>query len=86
VENERHRQLADALWQAETSRQPIEPLTEQHDDLVVEDAYAIQAINVRRKMDAGARVIGRKVGLTSKPMQQLLGVKEPDYGVLLDDM
>jgi len=86
VETERRAQLADALWRAEISRTPIAPLTEQYSDLVVEDAYAIQAINVRRRIDAGARVIGRKVGLTSKPMQQLLGVDEPDYGVLLDDM
>jgi len=86
VGTERHRQLADALREAETSRKPIAPLTEQFDDLVIEDAYAIQGINVQRRVDAGARVIGRKVGLTSKPMQQLLGVDEPDYGVLLDDM
>jgi len=86
VPTQRHTQLADALWEAETSRTPIAPLTEQFDDLVIEDAYAIQGINVQRRLDAGARAIGRKVGLTSKPMQQLLGVDEPDYGVLLDDM
>jgi 2-keto-4-pentenoate hydratase len=86
VDTERQTQLADALWRAETSRQPIAPLTEQYDDLVVEDAYAIQGVNVRRRVAAGAQIIGRKVGLTSKPMQQMLGVDEPDYGVLLDDM
>jgi 2-keto-4-pentenoate hydratase len=86
VTADRRTQLADALWGAEQSRTPIEPLTEQHPDLGIEDAYAIQGINVARRVDAGARVIGRKVGLTSKPMQQLLGVDEPDYGVLLDDM
>jgi 2-keto-4-pentenoate hydratase len=86
VQTPRHVELADALWHAETSRVPIAPLTEQYDDLVVEDAYAVQAINVQRRLDAGARVVGRKVGLTSKPMQQVLGVDEPDYGVLLDDM
>ena len=82
----RHVDLADALWSAEQSRTPISPLTEQFPDLVIDDAYAIQGINVQRRLDAGARVIGRKVGLTSKPMQQVLGVDEPDYGVLLDDM
>ena len=79
-------ELADALWQAETARVPIDPLTDTYPDLVIDDAYAIQAINVQRRVDGGARVIGRKVGLTSKPMQQALGVDEPDYGVLLDDM
>lgn len=83
---DRRTELADALWEAERSRRPIAPLTEQYDDLVIEDAYAIQDINVQRRLAAGARVIGRKVGLTSKPMQQVLGVDEPDYGVLLDDM
>jgi 2-oxopent-4-enoate hydratase len=86
VETQRQAELADALWQAETTRQPIAPLTEQYDDLAIEDAYAIQGINVRRRIDRGASVIGRKVGLTSKPMQELLGVDEPDYGVLLDEM
>jgi 2-keto-4-pentenoate hydratase len=86
VETQRHAELADALWQAETTRRPIAPLTEQYDDLGIEDAYAIQGINVQRRIDRGARVIGRKVGLTSKPMQELLGVNEPDYGVLLDEM
>jgi 2-keto-4-pentenoate hydratase len=78
--------LADDLWQALTTRQPIEPLTEQVSDLVIDDAYAIQGSVMKRRIDGGARMIGRKVGLTSKPMQQLLGVQEPDYGVLLDDM
>ena len=83
---DRRAELAAALWDAEQSRRPIAPLTEQYDDLVIEDAYAIQGINVQRRLDGGAQVVGRKVGLTSKPMQQVLGVTEPDYGVLLDDM
>ena len=86
VQTPRQVELADALWDAEMSRVPIEPLTDQYDDLVVDDAYAIQAINVQRRLDGGARIVGRKVGLTSKPMQQVLGVDEPDYGVLVDDM
>jgi 2-keto-4-pentenoate hydratase len=86
VTGDRRADLADALWRAEQERTPIEPLTEQHTDLAVEDAYAIQGINIARRQEAGARIIGRKVGLTSKPMQQMLGVDEPDYGVLFDDM
>ena len=53
---------------------------------MVEDAYAIQTINIDRRLAAGERAIGRKVGLTSAPMQQLLGVNEPDFGVLTDEM
>jgi 2-keto-4-pentenoate hydratase len=79
-------QLADQLWEAEVGRQPIAPLTDSYPDLTVEDAYAIQTRNIERRVAAGRVVRGRKVGLTSRAMQQLLGVNEPDFGVLLDDM
>ena len=79
-------ELADALWQAEVERAPISPISELQQDLAVADAYAIQTHNVDRRVAAGAVVRGRKVGLTSRPMQQLLGVDEPDFGVLLDNM
>jgi 2-keto-4-pentenoate hydratase len=79
-------ELADELWDADRKAAPIQPLTARYPDLVIEDAYAIQSHNIERRIGMGAHVIGRKVGLTSKPMQQLLGVDEPDYGVLLDDM
>lgn len=80
------RALADDLWRADRTAIPVEPLTDRHPDLSIEDAYAIQTINLDRRVADGARVCGRKIGLTSLPMQQLLGVDEPDYGVLLDDM
>ena len=78
--------LADLLWQAEVDRRPIEPITDGDDGLTTEDAYAIQSANIERRVAAGRVVKGRKVGLTSRPMQQLLGVHEPDFGVLLDEM
>ena len=81
-----HQDLADELWEADRSAKPIAPLTERHDGLDIEDAYAIQSINIERRVAAGQKVIGRKVGLTSKPMQTLLGVNEPDFGVLTDEM
>ena len=71
---------------AEVDRSAIEPITDSHQHLTVEDAYAIQTVNVERRVAAGQVVRGRKVGLTSRPMQRLLGVDEPDFGVLLDDM
>ena len=52
----------------------------------IEDAYAIQSVNIDRRIENGERICGRKIGLTSKPMQEMLGVDEPDYGVLLDGM
>jgi 2-keto-4-pentenoate hydratase len=78
--------LADALWDAERGGVPIEPLTDQHSDLVIDDAYAIQTHNIDRRVAEGARIGGRKIGLTSRGMQEMLGVNEPDFGVLLDDM
>ena len=79
-------ELADELWDADRTAKPVAPLTERYGDLGIEDAYAIQTLNIERRIAAGERVIGRKVGLTSKPMQQLLGVDEPDFGVLTDAM
>jgi len=81
-----HQRLADELWHAEKSCRPVAPLTERYPELGIEDAYAIQTVNIDRRVGEGARIIGRKVGLTSQPMQQMLGVDQPDYGVLLDDM
>jgi 2-keto-4-pentenoate hydratase len=78
--------FAGELSRAAADRRPIEPLTDRAGDLRVEDAYAIQTRVIERRVAAGARVIGRKIGLTSRPMQELLGVDEPDFGVLLDDM
>ena len=80
------KELADELWQAEQTGVPVEPLTKRHVGLEIEDAYAIQSLNIDRHVAQGARACGRKVGLTSRPMQELLGVDEPDYGVLLDRM
>jgi len=79
-------QLAADLAQAERSRVPMAPLTDAHPDIDVIDAYEIQLINIRQRVAEGARVVGHKVGLSSKAMQQMMGVDEPDYGHLLDEM
>ncbi|GLE53404.1 2-keto-4-pentenoate hydratase [Mycobacterium montefiorense] len=79
-------ELAADLAQAERSRLPIPPLTSAHPDIDVVDAYEIQLINIRQRVAEGARVLGHKVGLSSKAMQQMMGVDEPDYGHLLDEM
>lgn len=79
-------QVVDELLEAERTRQPILPITERFGDLDVEDAYQIQLEVVKRKLQDGRTVIGKKVGLTSVAMQRMLGVDEPDYGHLLDDM
>jgi 2-keto-4-pentenoate hydratase len=80
------RAVADALLAAERDRAPIPPLRETHPDIDVVDAYEIQLINIRRRLDAGQEVHGHKVGLSSRAMQEMMGVDEPDYGHLLSDM
>ena len=79
-------QLAADLAQAERSQVPTTPLTDRYGDIDVVDAYEIQLINIRARVAGGARVIGHKVGLSSKAMQDMMGVDEPDYGHLLDEM
>lgn len=78
---------ADALHRARKERAPIAPVSTTFDIASAADAYAVASVNTRRQLlDAGARVVGLKVGLTSKAVQQQLGVNQPDFGVLLDDM
>ena len=79
-------ELADRLWRAEVERTPIEPITDLRPDLIVEEAYAIQAYNVRRRVTEGRLIRGRRLGRTNPPRQHVLGVDEPSFGVLLDDM
>jgi 2-keto-4-pentenoate hydratase len=86
LSEKRIKELADALARAEAERKPIEPLMEAHPDLTPEEAYAIQLDIVRRKLGQGDRVVGKKIGLTSQAMQQMLGVDQPDYGHLLGTM
>lgn len=78
--------LAEELLEAERTNQPIAPITERYDTLSVVDSYHIQLEVVKRRLAEGRTIIGKKVGLTSKAMQNMLGVDEPDYGHLFDDM
>jgi 2-keto-4-pentenoate hydratase len=78
--------VADALHGAQRDRRPIAPVTEVWSGLDVDDAYAIQRINVERRLAEGRVIRGHKIGLTARAMQEMLGVSEPDYGHLVDDM
>ncbi len=80
------RTVAAALRDAEVGQAPIPPLRETWPEIDVVDAYEIQLLNIRRRLEAGAGVRGHKVGLSSKAMQEMMGVDEPDYGHLLTDM
>lgn len=74
------------LDEAEAERRQIGLLSLEHPAIDMDDAYAIQAAWVRRKLAAGRRRIGWKIGLTSRAMQSALGIDIPDSGVLFDDM
>lgn len=77
---------AAALAAAERDRAPIGPLTRTWPGLDTLGAYEIQLINVRKRLASGGVVRGHKVGLTSRAMQEMFGVGEPDYGHLFADM
>ncbi|MBB5374290.1 2-keto-4-pentenoate hydratase [Acidocella aromatica] len=80
------RQAADLLFEAARSGKPAAPIRTLLAEGDVEAAYAVQAINTQRAVDAGRRLVGRKIGLTSLAVQKQLGVGQPDYGMLFADM
>jgi 2-keto-4-pentenoate hydratase len=79
-------EAAELLREAERTREAVPPLVQTFPGIDVVDAYEIQLRNIRRRLEAGGTVHGHKVGLSSKAMQQMMGVDEPDYGHLLADM
>lgn len=78
--------IADSLYTARTTTKPISTLSETYPGITVEEAYRIQLHNIDREKKNGRIVIGKKIGITSRGMQKLLGITEPDYGFLMDDM
>jgi 2-oxopent-4-enoate/cis-2-oxohex-4-enoate hydratase len=79
--------FGEALYDALVSRIPIPPITDSVPDLTLLDAYEIQKVFVERRMTAeGSHIVGRKIGVTSKAVQDLLNVRQPDFGNLLSTM
>src|SRR5947209_12376721 len=79
-------ELAQRLQKAEGEKQFIRMFSIEHPEMTIEDAYAIQRAWTAIKLANGRVVKGHKIGLTSRAMQSALGIDEPDYGVLFDDM
>ena len=86
MEASRIETLGDELYHALTHRQMIDPLTEREPDITIEDAYHISLRMVNRRVEAGERIIGKKIGVTSKAVQNMLNVHQPDFGYLTDRM
>ena len=79
-------ELAGQLDRAERDRAQIGQFSLLHPDMTIEDGYLVQRAWVKRKLADGRRLIGHKIGLTSRAMQRSSNIDEPDYGALLDDM
>ncbi len=76
----------DELFAALTERHTIAPLTERSPDITIEDAYHISTYLLARRRDAGEKIIGKKIGVTSKAVMDMLNVHQPDFGYLTDRM
>ena len=74
------------LRQAQATNTPISPLRDDIGEHNEEIAYEIQNINTNHKLVDGARIVGKKIGLTSIKVQEQFGITTPDFGVLFDDM
>lgn len=78
--------IAAELEAAERARRPRRQLKRDFPGITIDDSYAVQAAWMAQKVADGRRIVGRKIGLTSRAMQQAFNINEPDYGTLLDDM
>lgn len=85
-ENEFWLQSAKKLWEAYKTQSTIGPLTQTNQDMTIDDAYQIQLLTVDMALKDGKKIAGKKIGLTSKPMQEMFGINTPDYGHLYDSM
>lgn len=86
LQTQDHIALARQLDEAERSGLQIEQFSRRHPAMTIADSYAIQREWVRLQCEAGRRIIGHKIGLTSRAMQIASQITEPDYGTLLDSM
>jgi len=78
--------FSNALYDALRGRHTVSPLIEQDASLTIDDAYAISLGFLERRKADGERVVGKKIGVTSKAVQDMLGVHQPDFGFLTDWM
>lgn len=86
MDNTLIRQLGDELYDALRQRRTLAPLTDRHPDIDVDDAYHISLHMLSRREADGEKIVGKKIGVTSKPVQDMLNVHQPDFGFLTDAM
>ena len=86
MEKQQILELGDELYEALVNMTTLAPLTERFPDITIDDAYHISLQMLERRVQAGERVIGKKIGVTSKAVQSMLNVFQPDFGYLTDKM
>ncbi|MCL6692752.1 2-oxopent-4-enoate hydratase [Pseudomonas sp. R3.Fl] len=86
MDNHKIEQYGNELYEAFVARRSVPPLLQREPDISIEDAYRIQQHFVARRLAAGERIVGKKIGATSKPVQEFLGVYQPDFGMLTSGM
>jgi 2-oxopent-4-enoate/cis-2-oxohex-4-enoate hydratase len=79
-------QYGDELYQALLDRKAVDPLTDREPSITIEDAYQIQLRMIQRRLDAGETIVGKKIGVTSKIVMDMLRVNQPDFGQLTSGM
>lgn len=79
-------ELGNELYEALVNRVPIQPFTERNLGITIDDAYHIQLQMIKRRIEAGEHVVGKKIGVTSKVVQKMLNVDQPDFGHLTSKM
>ena len=86
MEDTQIRRLGDELYDALRQRRTLVPLTDRPPDISIDDAYHISLHMLSRREADGEKVVGKKIGVTSKPVQDMLNVHQPDFGFLTDTM
>ncbi|MCG7870264.1 MAG: 2-oxopent-4-enoate hydratase [gamma proteobacterium symbiont of Stewartia floridana] len=86
MNEQRINELGDELYQALSQRQMIDPLTDREPEITIEDAYHVSLRMVNRRVENGESIIGKKIGVTSQAVQNMLNVHQPDFGYLTDRM
>lgn len=86
MDKSKREQLGDELFEALRTQQCLSPFTEREPDITIDDAYYISLRMVQRRVDDGETIIGKKIGVTSAVVQEMLGVHQPDFGFLTNRM
>lgn len=86
MDKEKIQAYGDELYNALRNRSVVDALTEREPDITIDDAYHISLRMVNRRLEDGEKIIGKKIGVTSKAVQNMLNVHQPDFGYLTDRM